>query len=208
MFSGIIEAVGTIQAIETVASGRRFWIQAPFVGELSLGASIAHNGACLSVTAIKHRFYCVEAVAETLSRTNLGLLDLGDSVNLERSLPATGRIEGHIVQGHVDTTLMVLEIERVAPESFYYTFELPAAWAPLVVEKGSIAIDGVSLTVAKVEADAFRVAVIPWTYQHTNFARLRKGSRVNVEFDLLAKYLWRWAQQYSLPLPSLPKSEL
>lgn len=207
MFSGIIEAVGTIQAIETVASGRRFWIQAPFVGELSVGASIAHNGACLTVIAIKHKFYCVEAVQETLERTNLGEWDLQDPVNLERSLPAAGRIEGHLVQGHVDTTLTLLEITRVGPDSFYYTFELPDEWAPLVVEKGSIALNGVSLTVAAVEAGAFRVAIIPWTYQHTNFPRLRKGMRVNAEFDILAKYLWKWAQNYGLSRTQLPFSE-
>ncbi|GIV24984.1 MAG: riboflavin synthase subunit alpha [Bacteroidia bacterium] len=196
MFSGIIEAVGTVQAIETTAGGRRFWIQAPFVGELSVGASIAHNGVCLSVIAIKHRFYCVEAVQETLSRTNLGDLELGDPVNLERSLPVTARLEGHLVQGHVDTTLAVLDMERVGGDSWYYTFELPPAWAHLVVEKGSIAIEGVSLTVAQLEEKAFRVAVIPWTYQHTRFSALRRGQRVNVEFDILAKYFWRWYQLY------------
>ncbi|MDW8134437.1 MAG: riboflavin synthase [Bacteroidia bacterium] len=196
MFCGIIECVGTVQAIETVPSGRRFWIQAPFVDELSLGNSIAHNGVCLSVIAIKHRFYCVEAGIETLSRTTMGILELQDVVNLERSLAATARIEGHIVQGHVDTTLTLLEISQVASENFYYTFELPEKWAHLVVEKGAIAIDGVSLTVAAVEEHAFRVAIIPWTYQHTNFSRLKRGMRVNVEFDVLGKYLWRWAQVY------------
>lgn len=201
MFSGIIEAVGTVQAIETMASGRRFWIQAPFVEALSLGSSVAHNGVCLSVIAIKHRFYCVEAVQETLSRTTLGLLDLGSPVNLERALPATARLEGHIVQGHVDTTLEVLEIERVGEDSYYFTFDLPENWAPYVVEKGSIAIDGVSLTVANLSERTFRVAIIPWTYQHTTFSRLRRGMQVNVEFDILAKYLRRWAERYGFRFP-------
>ncbi|MCX7606360.1 MAG: riboflavin synthase [Bacteroidia bacterium] len=204
MFSGIVEAVGTVQAIETTSSGRRFWIQAPFIEELSLGASIAHNGACLSVIAIKHRFYCVEAVSETLSRTTLGSLDLQDPINLERSLPVTARIEGHIVQGHVDTTLTVLDMQPVGGESFYYTFELPPEWAPFVVEKGSIALDGVSLTVTQVALESFQVAVIPWTYQHTTFSRLKRGMRVNAEFDILAKYLWRWAQRYGFPSSGLP----
>lgn len=202
MFSGIIEAVGTVQAIETMASGRRFWIQAPFVEAISLGNSIAHNGACLSVIAIKHRFYCVEAVQETLNRTTLGSLDLGSAINLERALPASARLEGHIVQGHVDTTTEVLEITRVGGDSYYFSFALPEAWAPYVVEKGSIAIDGVSLTVAGVEKGAFRVAIIPWTYQHTTFSKLKRGMLVNVEFDILAKYLWRWAQHYGLRLPT------
>lgn len=202
MFSGIIEAVGTVQAIETMAAGRRFWVQAPFVEALSLGSSIAHNGACLSVIAIKHRFYCVEAVQETLSRTTLGLLDLGSPVNLERALPASARLEGHIVQGHVDTTLEVLDVERVGEESYYFTFSLPGSWAPYVVEKGSIAIDGVSLTIADVSEGAFRVAIIPWTYQHTTFSKLKRGMRVNVEFDILAKYLRRWAERYGLRLPA------
>lgn len=201
MFAGIIEAVGTIQAIETIAEGRRFWIQAPFVEALSLGSSIAHDGTCLSVIAIKHRFYCVEAVQETLNRTTLGSLDLGDAINLERALPANGRIEGHFVQGHIDTTLEVLEITRVGGDSYYFTFELPEAWSPYVVEKGSIAINGVSLTIAGVEKGAFRVAIIPWTFHHTTFSKLRRGSRVNVEFDILAKYLWQWAQHYGLKPP-------
>ncbi|MCX8111839.1 MAG: riboflavin synthase [Bacteroidia bacterium] len=206
MFSGIVEAVGTIQAIETMASGRRFWIQAPFVDALSLGNSIAHDGACLSVIAIKHRFYCVEAVHETLVRTTLGERDLGDGINLERALPIGARLEGHIVQGHIDTTLEVLEISRVGGESYYFTFSLPEPWAPYVVEKGSIAINGVSLTVANVEREAFRVAIIPWTFQHTTFARLKRGDRVNVEFDIMAKYLWKWAQQYGLRLPAVESS--
>lgn len=204
MFSGIVEAIGAVRAIETVENGKRFWIEAPFVESLSLGASISHNGACLSVIAIRHRFYCVEAVQETLRRTNLGHLDLHDPVNLERSLLATARLEGHLVYGHVDTTLKLLEIQRVGGESFYFTFELPEAWAHLVVEKGSIALDGVSLTVAAVEKGAFRVAIIPWTYQHTTFAHRKVGQAVNAEFDILAKYLWQWSQRYRIAHPSAP----
>lgn len=204
MFSGIIEAVGTIRAIETAPNGKRFWIEAPFVESLSLGASIAHNGACLSVIAIRHRFYCVEAVQETLRRTNLGHLELNDPINLERSLLATARLEGHLVYGHVDTTLTLLEIQRVGGESFYFTFELPEAWEHLVVEKGSIALDGVSLTVAAVEKGTFRIAVIPWTYQHTTFAHYKPGRLVNAEFDILAKYLWQWNQRYRREYPENP----
>ncbi|MCS7162589.1 MAG: riboflavin synthase [Bacteroidia bacterium] len=195
MFSGIIEAVGTVQAIETVPAGRRLWIQAPFVEEIAVGNSIAHDGVCLSVIAIKHRFYCVEVVAETLQRTTLGQLELQSPINLERSLPVNGRLEGHIVQGHVDTTTEVVDILPLGGDSFYFVFRLPPEWSHLVVEKGAIAINGTSLTVASVEADTFRIAIIPWTYRHTNFAYLRKGNRVNVEFDILAKYLWKWAQE-------------
>ncbi|MEN3040921.1 MAG: riboflavin synthase [Bacteroidia bacterium] len=198
MFSGIIEAIGIVRAIETVEAGRRFWIQAPFIDSLSLGSSIAHDGACLSVIAIKHRFYCVEAVQETLNRTTLGELDLGDSINLERALPVSGRLEGHLVQGHVDTVVEVLDITRVGGESFYFSFSLPERWAPFVVEKGSIAINGVSLTIAGVEKGAFRVAIIPWTYRHTTFSNLKRGSKANVEFDIIAKYLWQWAQAYKI----------
>lgn len=196
MFSGIIEAIGFIRAIETFSGGKRFWIEAPFVSEISLGQSIAHNGACLTITAIKHRYYCVEAVQETLSRTNLGTLDLNSPLNLERSLSAGGRWEGHIVQGHIDTTLTLLDIQPLDKESFYFFFELPSAYAPLVVEKGSIALNGVSLTIARLYADSFAVAIIPWTYRHTTFQYLKAGDRVNVEFDLVAKYLWRWASLY------------
>ncbi|MCS7296660.1 MAG: riboflavin synthase [Bacteroidia bacterium] len=201
MFSGIIEAIGTVQAIETVTEGRRFWIQAPFVEALSLGSSIAHNGACLSVVAIKHRFYCVEAVHETLNRTNLNELELGDPVNLERALPVTARIEGHFVQGHVDTTIELVEIVRVGGDTYYFSFAISEPWRPYVVEKGSIAIDGVSLTVAAVEEESFRVAIIPWTYHHTTFSQRKVGDRLNVEFDILAKYLWRWAQRYGISSP-------
>ncbi|MCS6895369.1 MAG: riboflavin synthase [Bacteroidia bacterium] len=200
MFSGIVEAIGIVRAIETVAAGRRLWIQAPFVEALSLGNSVAHDGACLSVIAIKHRFYCVEAVQETLNRTTLGDLDLGDSLNLERALPVSARLEGHLVQGHVDTVLEVLDVTKVGGESFYFSFSLPEQWAPYVVEKGSIAINGVSLTVAGVEKGAFRVAIIPWTYQHTTFSQLKRGSKVNVEFDIIAKYLWHWTQAYGVQL--------
>lgn len=208
MFSGIIEAIGSVRAIETTTQGKRFWIEAPFVESLSLGASIAHNGACLSVIAIRHRFYCVEAVHETLQRTNLGRLELHDSLNLERSLLATARLEGHLVYGHVDTTVTLLAIERVGGESFYFTFELPEAWAHLVVEKGSIALDGVSLTVASVEKGAFRVAIIPWTYRHTTFAHRKVGEAFNAEFDILAKYLWQWSQRYRVNYPKAPSEEV
>lgn len=204
MFSGIVEAIGTVRAIETTPNGKRFWIEAPFVDSLSLGASIAHNGTCLSVIAIRHRFYCVEAVQETLQRTNLGHLELNDSVNLERSLLPTARLEGHLVYGHVDTTLTLLETQRVGGESFYFTFELPEAWEHLVVEKGSLALDGVSLTVAAVEKGAFRVAIIPWTYRHTIFSHRRVGQLVNAEFDILAKYLWQWSQRYRTEYPKAP----
>ncbi|MCS6790186.1 MAG: riboflavin synthase [Bacteroidia bacterium] len=196
MFSGIVEALGTVQAIEKMERARRLWIHAPFVEEITLGSSIAHNGACLTVVAVKHRFYCVEVVEETLQRTNLGKLQVGDIVNVERSLPLGARVEGHLVQGHIDTTLEVIEVEKVGEDSYYFTFELPESWSHLVVEKGSIALDGVSLTVASVQKGAFRVAIIPWTYTHTTFSRLRKGMRVNVEFDIMAKYLWQWSQRY------------
>ena len=203
MFSGIIEAIGHVRAIETLASGKRFWIEAPFVSELHLGQSIAHNGACLTVTAIKHRAYCVEAVQETLHRTNLGALELNSPVNLERSLSAAGRWEGHIVQGHVDTTLTLLDIQSQGQDSFYFFFELPPAYAHLVVEKGSIALNGVSLTIAKLYTDTFAIAIIPWTYRHTTFQFLKAGDRINAEFDLVAKYFWRWTSLYGsglLPL--------
>ncbi len=202
MFSGIVETIGFVRAIETFSGGKRFWIEAPFVSEISLGQSIAHNGACLTVTAIKHRYYCVEAVQETLSRTNLGTLDLNSPLNLERSLPASGRWEGHIVQGHIDTTLKLLDIQPLDKESFYFFFELPSAHAHFVVEKGSIALNGVSLTIARLYSDSFAVAIIPWTYRHTTFQYLKAGDRVNVEFDLVAKYLWRWASSYGSGLLS------
>lgn len=192
MFTGIVEVLGKIEVIESLGENKRFWVRAPF-NELYIGQSIAHNGVCLSVEEIRQPLYAVEATGYTLSQTNLGDLRAGDQVNLERSLSPTSRIEGHWVQGHIDTTLSLLA--RVSYERYdWVEISLPKDFAHLVVEKGSIAIDGVSLTVAKVFPDKFAIMLIPHTLENTLWKTRKPHDRLNVEFDILGKYLWRFYQ--------------
>ena len=187
MFTGIVEATGEVAAIEN-ADGTRLRIAAPFSPDLNEGQSVSVDGACLTVEAYDEACFEVFLAAETLDRTTLGELSVGDRVNLERALPADGRFDGHVVQGHVDATAAIRSVERVG-EDWTYAFDLPAGLADHVVEKGSIALDGISLTVADREADRFTVAIVPTTYAETTLSEKGPGDSVNVEIDVLAKYV-------------------
>ncbi len=199
MFSGIVECAATVRAIRTEENSDNvhLTLHCPFVNELKIDQSVAHNGVCLTVVdiSLEHQEYTVTAIKETLERSNLGDLKVGDEVNLERSMRVDGRLDGHIVQGHVDTTGVCTRIED-ADGSTYFTIEydVPKEMARkgyVTVEKGSVCINGVSLTVCDSTTSSFRVAIIPYTLSHTNFGRLKVGERVNLEFDIVGKYLAR-----------------
>lgn len=191
MFTGIVEEIGTVVEVTGGPSGRRYVFHAPLVTrDLAIGASIAINGACLTAVDVAGSRFAVDAVTETLERTNLGGLVAGSDVNMERAMRADGRFDGHIVQGHIDG---VGRIEAIAPEGVgrRLTVRLPPALSPYVVEKGSITIDGVSLTVAAVAGEHIEIALIPHTLEVTTFGRREVGDVVNLEADILAKYVER-----------------
>ncbi|MGB3617485.1 MAG: riboflavin synthase [Catalinimonas sp.] len=190
MFTGIIEATGEVVAYEDQGTNRTFRCRVPFLDELRVDQSVSHNGVCLTVAALHDDTYDVVAVEETLRKTNLGDLRPGHVVNLERSMPANGRLDGHFVQGHVDAT-GVCTLAEDREGSWLYDFEFEAHPEHVLVEKGSIAVNGVSLTVFNVSDRGFRVTIIPYTYEHTTFRTLRPGHRVNLEFDVLGKYVQR-----------------
>jgi len=192
VFTGLVEEVGTVRSVTPVGDGARVEIGAALVlTDVEMGASIAVNGCCLTVVDWGDGWWAADAVPETLSRTNLGALGPGDPVNLERPLPANGRYGGHVVQGHVDGTGAVQRIEQLDDGSYLFTFSLPAELGVYVVEKGSIAVDGISLTVADVTPTTFSIAIIPHTHAVTAMGRRRVGDTVNVEADVLAKYVER-----------------
>ena len=190
MFSGIIEAIGEIINIEKEGYNRRLFVKAPFVEELYKGQSIAINGACLTIEKIGKETFEVVAVEETLKRTNLGKLNRGDFVNLERALIVGSRLDGHFVFGHIDTIIKINHIEE-RNGSFMFEFFLPTKYKHLLIPKGSIAINGTSLTVAELYEETFKVTIIPYTYEHTIFKYSKVGDDVNVEFDFLGKYVQR-----------------
>lgn len=196
MFSGIIEQTGTVRSILSSGSNLTFIIEAPFAHELKVDQSVAHNGVCLTVEKIIEGAYQVTAVEETLKKTNLSRLKEKDVVNLERSLTLNQLIDGHIVQGHVDTVGTCTGKEE-RDGSWLFHFSFPEAFASLIVEKGSIAINGVSLTAFNCGIKEFSVTIIPYTYQHTGFHRLQPGEPVNLEFDIVGKYIARQAALYS-----------
>jgi riboflavin synthase len=186
MFTGIIEQLGTIQKIEKEQSNIHFHIQADFTNELKIDQSVAHNGVCLTVVSIAGDIYVVTAIDETLERTNLGRLNAGSLINLERCTKIGDRLDGHIVQGHVDTTGTCVKIEDL-DGSWKYHFTYNSN--DITVEKGSITINGVSLTVVDSNSNGFSVCIIPYTYEHTNFHTLQVGDSVNLEFDIIGKYV-------------------
>lgn len=190
MFTGIIECLGSVQEITTSGSNKDYWISTPVTPELKIDQSVAHNGVCLTVVELKEDAYRVTAVAETLSKTNLDSLQQGHKVNIERALRVGDRLDGHFVQGHVDATGTCHEVQQLAG-SWLYKFSFPQQHAALMIEKGSICINGVSLTAFDVQRDTFTVTIIPYTYEHTTFQHLEKGDTVNLEFDVLGKYLLR-----------------
>jgi len=191
MFTGIVEATGKLDALtKTDSDGFRLEIETPFSRELAPGASLAVNGCCLTVTEIIQSRLRFDLLGETLGRTNLGDLLKGDLVNLERPMAADGRFDGHLVQGHIDTTAPVLTLERSGSDR-RVEIELPRGFEQYVVFKGSVAVDGISLTVAELHSDSFVLWIIPHTWEATNLRRLAPGIRVNLEFDLIAKYIER-----------------
>jgi riboflavin synthase len=188
MFTGIIESLGTVVDITHEGTNQTFTLESDFTNELKIDQSLAHNGVCLTVTDIRNNTYKVTAIAETLKRTNLGELSIGSKVNLERCMLPTGRLDGHIVQGHVDETGIVSSITD-ENGSWIIRFEYNKESAHYTVEKGSVCINGVSLTVVDSSIGKFSVAIIPYTWEHTNFHTLKVGDTVNVEFDIIGKYV-------------------
>lgn len=195
MFTGIIESLGKVKAIEQDRSNVHFTIESPLSHELKIDQSVSHNGACLTVVEVSGNTHRVTAVEETLLRTNLGKLAVGHSVNLERCLPMNGRLDGHIVQGHVDDTATCVEVLETSG-SWRYTFRYQPTPEHLLVDKGSVCINGVSLTVVAPREDLFSVAIIPYTWENTNFQSLQAGDTVNIEFDILGKYISRYLALY------------
>ncbi len=196
MFSGIVERMGEVVAINVDRQNKDFTLRTDICAELKIDQSISHNGVCLTVVDIKDDTYTVTAMKETLERSNLGLLKVGDLVNLERSMKPDALLDGHIVQGHVDQTARCIAKED-ADGSFYYTFEYePRGGGLTTVEKGSVTVNGVSLTVCDPTENTFRVAIIPYTQEHTNFCRMEVGSVVNLEFDIVGKYIARLMENY------------
>ncbi len=186
MFTGIIEQMGEVISIEKEQGNIHFSIDAPFTAELKVDQSVAHNGVCLTVVSISERSYVVTAIQETLDKTNLGSWKNGTKVNLERCMPMNGRLDGHIVQGHVDTTAVCTAIED---QSGSWKFTFAYQTNQVTVEKGSITINGVSLTVVDSADHSFSVCIIPYTFEHTNFHQLTVGDEVNLEFDIIGKYV-------------------
>ncbi len=190
MFTGIIEALGKVVSVREEGTNKHLTIWSPFTNELQIDQSVAHNGVCLTVVDIAGENYTVTAIDETLKKTNLHTLKAGNVVNLERCMQANGRFDGHIVQGHVDQTAVC---KSVVDEngSWIFTFKYDASLGNVTVEKGSITINGISLTVVNSKEDEFSVAIIPYTYEHTNLYEVKPGDTVNLEFDIVGKYVAR-----------------
>ena len=187
MFTGIVEALGEVISIQKKGTNVDLWLTCPFTDELKIDQSLAHNGVCLTVVEFDNDQYRVTAIEETMIKTNLGDLKEGDQVNLERCMPANGRFDGHIVQGHVDQTAETVQVEE-RDGSWNFHFKLNSPQQALIVEKGSITVNGTSLTVVDAATDGFSVSIIPFTFEHTVFKHLKVGDRVNIEFDILGKY--------------------
>jgi len=190
MFTGIIECLGKIIEISANGSNKTFWIESPISDQLRIDESISHDGVCLTVEEIKGNAHKVTAIKETLDKTNLEGWKIGDTINLERALRMNGRIDGHIVQGHVDTTAVCIN-KKGLKGSTEFTFKFKKKFSSLIIEKGSICVNGISLTAFDVGKNKFTVAIIPYTLEHTNLAFLIERSKVNIEFDMLGKYVSR-----------------
>ena len=190
MFTGIIEALGELREISSSGTNKSFWIKSGLSAELKIDQSVAHDGVCLTIEDIQGPLYRVTAVEETLKKTNLEQWAPGVSINLERSLLPEHRVDGHFVQGHVDTTAKCTGIKD-KQGSYEFEFRFPKKFAPLIIEKGSVCVNGVSLTAFDVKKNSFRVAIIPYTFAHTNLQHLKENDLVNIEFDMLGKYILR-----------------
>jgi len=188
MFTGIIESLGKVKSIQEEGSNVHFEIESSLAKESYIDQSIAHNGVCLTVVSNTETSYVVTAIDETLKRSNLGELKLGDTINLERCMLPNTRMDGHMVQGHVDTVVQCQSVQAL-DGSWEYRFSLPADYSHLIVDKGSVSINGVSLTVVDPSDDSFGVAIIPYTFEHTNFKSFQAGHDVNIEFDIIGKYV-------------------
>lgn len=195
MFSGIVEEAAPVVALRREGGNLHLSLRCSFVDELKIDQSVAHNGVCLTVVAIEDGAYTVTAIEETLRRSNLGDLQVGDLVNVERCMVMNGRLDGHIVQGHVDCTAVCTELEPMDGSCYFkFEYDVPREMMRqgyVTVEKGSVTVNGVSLTVCDSEPNSFRVAIIPYTMEHTNFCRIQPGTRVNLEFDIIGKYIAR-----------------
>lgn len=188
MFTGIIETLGKVTQIKREQGNLNISVQSQIANELKIDQSVAHNGVCLTVVEINNDTHVVTAIDETLQKSNIGDLKVGDLINLERCMQMNGRLDGHIVQGHVDQTAVCIGLET-ANGSWIYTFEYDATKGNLTVEKGSICLNGISLTVVNSKDNSFSVAIIPYTYEHTNLQQVNIGSKVNLEFDIIGKYV-------------------
>jgi riboflavin synthase len=194
MFTGIIEQTGIVKEVITTGSNSSFWVTSPIWNELKVDQSLCHSGVCLTVEEIKEGMHRVTAIAETLAKTNLADWKTGTIVNLERCLQMNGRLDGHIVQGHADAVAICTNrLEKDG--SWEFTFEFPAQFSNLIIEKGSVSVNGISLTLFNTGDNNFSVAIIPYTYQHTNISQVKKGDKVNIEFDILGKYIQRMLQK-------------
>lgn len=193
MFTGIVESTGKIISIEKRGTNASFWIESPLSAELKVDQSLSHDGVCLTVEAIEGSKHRVTAIEETLKKTNLAGWESGKQVNLERCMIMNGRLDGHIVQGHIDATAICTHY-KVLEGSWEYRFEFGDGFGHLVIEKGSIAVNGTSLTCFNVDKNHFSIAIIPYTYEHTSIHQVTIGSVVNIEFDILGKYVQRWMQ--------------
>jgi riboflavin synthase len=190
MFTGIIESLGKVKELIINGSNKTFWIESPLSNELKVDQSVSHSGVCLTVEEVRDGRHRVTAIEETLKKTNLGSWEAGAPVNIERCLALNGRVDGHFVQGHVDSTGTCIS-RKEKDGSWEFEFEFPGKFAELIIEKGSICINGVSLTAFNVKKKKFTVAIIPYTYEHTNIKNINPGDSVNLEFDLIGKYLLR-----------------
>ncbi len=196
MFSGIVEEAATVVKLEKEQENLHITMECSFVNELKIDQSISHNGVCLTVVKKNEKTYTVTAIKETLEKSNLGLLKPGSKVNLERSMKLDSLLDGHLVQGHVDQTAVCTKVEE-ADGSWYYTFEYePAQDDYITVEKGSVSVNGVSLTVVNSQDSSFQVAIIPYTYHETNFHQIEEGTVVNLEFDIIGKYIAKYMQKF------------
>ena len=194
MFTGIIETLGKVTDLQPEQGNLHITVESAISNELKIDQSVAHNGVCLTVVAVADGKHTVTAIEETLNKTSLGHLKTGEPVNLERCMQMNARLDGHIVQGHVDQTAICIEFKEL-DGSWEYTFEYDAAAGNVTVEKGSICVNGISLTVVNSYANTFSVAIIPYTFEHTNLHNVRKGSVVNLEFDIIGKYVARLMQR-------------
>lgn len=193
MFTGIIETVGKVVTVESNGNNRSFYIQSSISPDLKVDQSVSHNGICLTVEWLEKDVHKVTAIAETIHKTNISEWFADTLINLERSMLMNGRVDGHIVQGHVDTTAICTSILD-KNGSHEYSFSYPGEFAPYLIEKGSISVNGISLTLFNLEQNKFSVAIIPYTFDHTNFSVLKEGTTVNIEFDMIGKYVVRMSQ--------------